>query len=79
MISFFNCNNVLVSTQYGFRLKLCTIHPILDLITLSHDNIQNKDISALLFLVIKKAFDSVSHCILLRKLELCGMRGIANS
>ena len=79
MLSFFNCNNVLVPTQYGFRHKRCTIHPILDLITSCHDNIQNKDISALLFLDIQKAFDSVSHSILLRKLEHYGIRGIANS
>ena len=52
---------------------------LLDLITSCHDNIQNKDISALLFLEIKKAFDSVSHSILLQKLEHYGIRGIANS
>ena len=79
MLSFFNCNNVFVPTQYGFRHKRCTIYPILDLITSCLDNIQNKDISALLFLDIQKAFDSVSHSILLRKLEHYGIRGIANS
>ena len=79
MLSFFNCNNVFVPTQYGFRHKRCTIHPILDLITSCHDNIQNKDISALLFLDIEKAFDSVSYCILPQKLEHYGIRGIANS
>ena len=78
MLSFFNCNNVLVPTQYGFRHKR-TIHLILDLITSCHDNIQNKDFSALLFLDNKKAFDSVSHSILLRKLEHYGIRGVANS
>ena len=49
MLSLFNCNNVLVPIQYGFRHKRCTIHAILDLITSCHDNMQNKDISGLLF------------------------------
>ena len=79
MLSFLNCNNVLVPIQHGFRHKRCTIHPIFDSITSCHDNIQNKDISALLFLDIQKAFDSVSHSILLQKLEHYGIRGIANS
>ena len=79
MLSFFNCNNVLVPIQNGFRHKRSTIHTILDLRTLCNDNIQNKDISALLFLDIKKVFDLVSHSILLRKSKHYGIRGIANS
>ena len=79
MLSFFICKNVLDPTQYGFRHKRCIIHPILDLITSCHDNIQNKDIFALLFLNIKNAFDSVLHSILLQKLEHYGIGSIASS
>ena len=57
VLYFFNCNNVLVLAQYGFRHKRCTNYHILDLISSCHDYTQNKDISALLFLNIKKAFD----------------------
>ena len=65
MLSFFNCNYVLVPTQYGFRHKRFTIHPILDLITSCHDNILSKNISALLFLDDKKPstrFHTVFYC-----------------
>ena len=79
MLFFFNCNNTLVPTQYGFIRKRRTNYPILDLITSCHNNLQNKDISALLFLDIKKAFDSVSHSIQLQKLEQYGISSITNS
>ena len=78
MLSFFNCNDVLVPTQYGFRHKRYAIHSIFDLTTSCHDNIKNKDTSALFFFGIKKVVDLVSHSILLRKLEHYGIRGIAN-
>ena len=78
LLSFFEYNNTIVTTQYGFRHNRSTIHPILDLITSCFDNINNKKYSTLLFLDIKKAFDSVSHKKLIRKLEHYGIRGVAN-
>ena len=42
LLSFFEYNNTIVTTQYGFRHNRSTIHPILDLITSCFDNINNK-------------------------------------
>ena len=61
LLSFFTRDNTIVPTQYGVRHKHSTIHAILDLITMSYDNLNNNQPSTLLFLDIKKAFDSVSR------------------
>ena len=44
-----------------------------------YDNIHHKHFSTLLFLDIKKAFDSDNHKKLLKKLNFCGIRGVANT
>ena len=50
LLSFFEYNNTIVTTQYGFRHNHSTIHPILDLITSCFDNIKNKKYS--LYLIV---------------------------
>ena len=58
MVSFLERNTLIISTQFGFRYKHSTVHPILDLITESYQNIEEKRFSTLLLLDIRKAFDS---------------------
>ena len=78
LFSFFTRNNTIIPTQYGFRHNSSIIHAILDLITSCLDNINNKKFSTMIFLDIKKAFDSVSHKKLLKKFDYYGIRGVAN-
>ena len=77
-MSFLERNNLIIPSQFGLRHKHSTIHPILDLLTECYQNIEKKRFSALIFLDIKKAFDSVCHKKLLKKLEYYGIRGIAD-
>ena len=63
--------------QFGFRPKNSTEHPVLDLKENVFENCSKKQISCILFLDLKKAFDSVSHQILLKKLEYYGVQGVA--
>ena len=77
--SFISTNNILYDYQFGFRKNHTTSHAItvfLDIITKCLD--MNGKASAL-FIDLKKAFDTLNHDILLEKLEVYGVRGVANT
>ena len=75
MFRFLNKNNILTSSQFGFRTNSSTELAVTTLYDKLLNNLNEKRISFLLFLDLKKAFDYVSHSILLRKLHHYGFRG----
>ena len=78
LIHFLESQNILYQHQYGFRQNYSTIHPIFHLlndICTANDN-KSKDITLAIFLDMSKAFDTISHEILIHKLEHYDIRGI---
>ena len=79
LVNFFNKHDIFYDHQFGFREKHNVLHPLLDVSSYCFDQIQNKKFSALMLMDLRKAFDTVSHKILLKKLYHYGIRGPAHS
>ena len=76
LVSFLNKNEILYKRQSGFRKKHTTMFPLIDVVTQCFENINNRLYTCAIALDIKKAFDSVNHTILLKKLSHYGIRGV---
>ena len=68
---------MIYKAQHGFQQGISTSHAILDILTTAFDNIDRNFYTGLIFLDLRKAFDTVSHDILLAKLDHYGIRGPA--
>ena len=76
MYAYMEYHNLLFNRQFGFRTKHSTIDALVELVEKIRLNCQNvKAIS--FFLDLKKAFDTIEHDILLKKIENTGIRGPA--
>ena len=61
--------------QFGFRTNHSTQHAIITLIDKITKSVDSGDIVINLFVDLRKAFDTVSHSILVKKLHAYGIRG----
>ena len=66
---------LLFKHQYCFQNSTSTDHAILDLHKNIIEAIEKKEKACAIFLDFAKAFDTVNHKILLKKLEYHGVRG----
>ena len=79
VIEFIEENNILYEYQFGFRKNHSTSHAIITLVERVNKALDTGKYVVGVFIDLKKAFDTIDHGILMRKLELYGIqRNILN-
>ena len=73
--NFCNQCKIITPNQFGFQNKISTEHAILELMDFLYEVLNDSEYSANIFIDLTKAFDTLDHEILLRKLESYGIRG----
>ena len=76
-ISFLESKRILIDQQYGFRHKNSTHMALIEIYDKISAAIDNREFAIGIFIDLSKAFDTINHNILIKKLEAYGIRGIA--
>ena len=77
LLDYVNTNNNLSPNQFGFREKHSTYMALLKLIDDISEEIDNKNFSVSVFIDLSKAFDTINHDIVIKKLNAYGIIDVA--
>ena len=78
LLSFINKFEIFNPAQYGFRKNHSTYMAMLNFYDKVSEAIDKNEFIIGIFIDLSKAFDTINHDILIKKLELYGIRGIPN-
>ena len=70
--------DLLYSLQFGFRSKFSTSHALIHMTEAIRSALDSGNVTCGIFVDFAKAFDTVNHEILLKKLDNFGFRGVVN-
>jgi hypothetical protein len=73
---FLDTNNIICKEQFGFRKNHSTVHPMTDFMNFVSNAHNDKEHVIAIYCDLRKAFDTVDHQILFKKLQKIGIRGI---
>ena len=69
-------NKIIYSKQFGFQTGHSTDHAITQLVDQIYDDFKENKHTLGVFINLAKAFDTVDHKLLLRKMEIYGISGV---
>jgi len=75
LVNFFNETDLISKYQFGFQKGHSTSHAITTLYEHLINNLEKQKVTALLFIDLKSAFDTIDPNILIKKLDHYGIRG----
>lgn len=78
LTKFLEVTDALYHYQYGFRVGSNTLTATSELVDDIYDAMDKRKVVGVLFLDLKKAFDTIDHAVMLQKLDNYGIRGTAN-